>query len=386
MRRKEQIRESVRGRGATCGLLVCALGLSLTIVEGQAETPPARPATEWIAVSDDQTGFVSRPSGRPFVPWGMNYDHDESGRLLEDYWETEWSKVREDFGEMKALGANVTRIHLQLGRFMRGPNEPDPVALARLDRLVSLAEETGIYVDLTGLGCYRKSDVPPWLDALPEAKRWDVQARFWAAIAEQCAQRPAVFCYDLMNEPVVSGGPRKPGDWLGPPFAGKYHFVQFISLDPKGRPRPDVAIRWIRTLTAAIRKHDQRRLITVGLVPWSLDRPGLTSGFVPQRVGPELDFVSVHLYPEDGELDAAMTTLRGFAVGRPVVIEEMFPLRCSAETLGRFIVRSRSVASGWIGFYWGQTPAELTPPRDIKDALSLAWLELFQRRTELIGR
>jgi hypothetical protein len=33
-----------------------------------------------------------------------------------------------------------------------------------------------------------------------------------------------------MNEPVVPGGKRKDGEWLGPPFGGK-HFVQFVTLD-----------------------------------------------------------------------------------------------------------------------------------------------------------
>ena len=81
-----------------------------------------------------------------------------------------------------------------------------------------------------------------------------------------------------MNEPVVPGGQRKPGDWLGPPFAGK-HFVQVITLDQRGRPRPEIAREWIHGLVQAIRKHDRKHLVTVGLVDWSLDRPGLTSGF-----------------------------------------------------------------------------------------------------------
>ena len=43
----------------------------------------------WIRVGDDGTGFVRVDNGRAFVPWGFNYDHDASGRLLEDYWEKE---------------------------------------------------------------------------------------------------------------------------------------------------------------------------------------------------------------------------------------------------------------------------------------------------------
>ena len=49
-----------------------------------------------------------------------------------------------------------------------------------------VAERTGLYLDLTGLGCYHKQDVPAWYDQLSEPERWAVQARFWAAIARTC--------------------------------------------------------------------------------------------------------------------------------------------------------------------------------------------------------
>src|SRR5207248_10322935 len=47
----------------------------------------------WVQVSKDKKGFVLDPPGRPFVPWGFNYDHDEKGRLIEDYWKDEWPTV-----------------------------------------------------------------------------------------------------------------------------------------------------------------------------------------------------------------------------------------------------------------------------------------------------
>jgi hypothetical protein len=288
--------------------------------------------------------------------------------------------VAADFQEMKELGANVVRIHLQFGRFMEGPDRPRAEALERLERLVALAARTGLRLDLTGLGCYLKSDVPAWYDALPEAERWRAQARFWEAVAERCAAAPSVFSYDLMNEPVVPGGRRNPGDWLGPPFAGKYHFVQCITLDQAERPRPGIAREWLRVLVAAIRRHDRRHLITVGLVDWSLERPGLTSGFPPAVVAPELDFLSVHIYPKSGKVEEALDTLRGFAVGKPVVIEETFPLQCPIEEFETFLDGSRAAASGWIGFYWGRTREECRRSRTIADAMMLGWLELFARR------
>ena len=337
-----------------------------------------------IGVSGDRSRFITREDQGRFVAWGFNYDHDEQGRLLEDYWDAEWPRVEEDFREMKQLGANVVRIHLQLGKFMQEPNRPNEAALDQLTRLVDLAERVHLYLDLTGLGCYHKKDVPAWYDPLTESDRWNVQARFWEAVARRCADSPAVFCYDLMNEPVVPGGDKKRDDWLGPAFAGK-HFVQFIALERAGRARPAVARAWVRRLTAAIRTRDRRHLVTVGLVPWSLDRPGLSSGFVPEQVAPDLDFVSVHVYPERGKVPEALETLRGFAIGKPVVVEETFPLKCGIEEFGRFIDASEETACGWIGFYWGATPEELRGTGTIAAAMTRGWLEFFLGRAEAMA-
>jgi len=369
----------MRGLTATLTLLATAVAAHSPPVAAQSEAMP------WVVVSSDQKGFALHPSGRLFIPWGFNYDHDAQGRLLEDYWQTQWPAVERHFAQMKALGANVVRIHLQLGKFMDAPDQPNAASLDHLEQLVKLAERQQLYLDLTGLGCYHKPDVPAWYDALAEQDRWQVQARFWQAVARRCAASPAVFCYDLMNEPVVPGGRRAPGDWLGPPLGDK-HFVQFITLDQAGRPRPEIARQWIRHLAGAIRQVDPRHLITVGLVDWSLDRPGLTSGFVPEKIAAELDFLSVHIYPKSGKIAQALDTLAGFAVGKPVLIEEIFPLHCSPSELEQFIDASRQHAAGWIGFYWGKTPEELRQIQTIPAALTLGWLELFQRKAATLQK
>jgi hypothetical protein len=356
-------------------------GLCLLLFPGAAHAAEL----EWVRVSADRKGFVLDSSVRAFVPWGFNYDRDHEGRLIEDFWDEEWAKVEDAFGQMAKLGANVVRVHLQVGKFMDAADRPSARALERLDRLVKLAEKSRLYLDLTGLGCYHKKDVPAWYDGLTEEKRWEAQANFWQAVAGRAAASPAIFCYDLMNEPVVPGGKRKAGDWLGPAFGGK-HFVQVITLDQQERPRPEIARAWIRKLTAAIRKVDRKHLITVGLVDWSLDRPGLTSGFVPSKIADDLDFISVHLYPESKKLDEALKTLAGFAVGKPVVIEETFPLRCSPEELERFLDGSRETACGWIGFFWGQGPEELRKSNQLGDAMTLGWLELFQKKAKALPR
>jgi hypothetical protein len=354
-----------------------------TMAKGlKVERREAPKLLEPIGVSLDGKSFQMRQSGKHFVPWGFNYDHDENGRLIEDFWETEWSKVEEDFQEMKALGANVVRIHLQFGKFMNGLDKPNRKALDRLRKLVELAERLKVYLDITGLGCYRKDEVPSWYDNLSDEDRWKAQGVFWEAVASVCADSPAVFCYNLMNEPLVPGEEEKRSDWLGFPFEGM-HWTQYIALTTKGRKRAEIARDWIRYLLTAIRRHDEHHLVTVGLVSWSLEGPGrhgFTSGFEPKQVSEDLDFVSVHIYPGEGKVDEALETLKGFSVGKPILVEEVFPLRCSVKELEEFIERSKGIAAGWLGFYWGKTPDECLKGGSIRDQLMFEWLELFQRK------
>jgi hypothetical protein len=357
--------------------VLCVLGGSVLTIPSQVAAQPM----SFVRVSEDRSVFV-RDDGSPFVPWGFNYDHDEKGRLLEDYWGSEWPKVEDDFREMKGLGANVVRIHLQLGRFMVQPEEPNALAFDRLGRLVALARRLGLYLDLTGLGCYHKQDIPAWYEGLSEPARWDVQARFWEAVAGRCAASPAIFCYDLMNEPILPGG-KAETEWLTGELGGKF-FVQRIALDLAGRTRQQAAKAWVDRLAGAIRRHDQRHAITVGVIPWVLVFPKAQPLFYSKGVSENLDFASVHFYPEAGKVDQALAALAAYDIGKPLVIEEMFPLKCNAAQLGAFIDGSRRVAEGWLGFYWGRTPDEYRGSDTMSDALTLAWLELFQEKAATI--
>ena len=63
-------------------------------------------------------------------------------------------------------------------------------------------------------------------------------------------------------------GPRRlarAANWAGSPFASSYRWTR-----PTAR-RAEIARQWIAQLVAAIRKHDKRHLITVGLLPFSLE-------------------------------------------------------------------------------------------------------------------
>jgi endo-1,4-beta-mannosidase len=349
------------------------------LLVGALTLAPAEPMPR-IEVAKDVRGFILAPSGRPFSPWGVNYGHN--GKLIEDIWETDWPAIEADWNKMKGLGANVVRVHLQFGKFMEAADTPNAKALDRLGKLLDLSEKTDLYLDLTGLACYRAADVPPWYDKLDERARWAAQAKFWGAIADRCRSSPAVFCYDLINEPL-SPADNKTGQPWYTGHLGEYDFLQWIAHDPAGKTRTEIARQWIRTLTAAIREKDKRHLITVGMLP-STPAWGYFSGFEPKVVAPELDFISVHIYPESKKVDQALKTLEGFDVGKPVVIEETFNLSCSTAESEEFIRRSRTHARGWMGHYDGRSIEELEALKasntlTLPQAIYLDWLALFRR-------
>ncbi len=363
--------------------LFIILALLAALAALPALSAPPAAALDRIQISPDKKGFILVPSNRPFHPWGFNYGHH--GKLMEDFWDKDFKPIEEDFREVKTMRGNVIRIHLQFSKFMSAPDKPNEQALKQLTRMLKLAEETGLYLDITGLACYRTKDVPKWYDAMDEATRWKTQAKFWEIIAQTCAGSPAVFCYDLINEPIIAGGKRKAGDWYSGKPLGDYDFVQFLSLDPAGRKREEMSAQWIAQLSAAIRAKDKSHLITVGLLPW-IPKWGFLSGFIPEKSTADLDFISVHIYPEKGKVDEAITMLKLFAVGKPVVIEETFPLACGADELEDFLLKSKGIATGWIGHYDGFTTKELEQLQADKkitmpQGIWLSWLKLFEKMT-----
>lgn len=383
-RRKRRDHAAPRRRGLgfsgrTISALIFHATISLacvSIVLAAAAQP------SWIVVNESGDGFALASTGARFIPWGLNYQRDERLRLLEDYWNDDgpdgWAKVERDFREMKQLGANVVRIELQLGQFMEAPGKPNASSLGRLAKLIDFAEQLGVYLDVTGLGTFRVSDGPSWYRDLGERERWNVQAEFWSAVAKTAANRRGVFAYNLMNEPLVATQKRPAGEWTHPLELEGLHFLEYINLDPAGRTAPDIARTWLRQMTRAIRAHDPRHLITMGIF-WFPDVDPEKLPITPSVVAPEVDFVAVHVYPKARKVDAALDYVARYRKGKPVVIEETYPLDCSPEEYADFLRRSRGVASGWLAQFWGLGPEDLKGRTDVASVLLLESLTAFQR-------
>ena len=398
---------------------------------------PVRP--EFIETSPDSWSFRLSESKKPFVPVGVNHEHDGRERLIEDYWETEWKKVEEDFGEIKQMGFNVVRIHLQFSRFMKSKDEANSAELDRLVKLGQLARGLGLYLDITGLGNYVEEKIPAWYRALDDEGRIQAETAFWSAIAGRMADEPAVFCYDLQNEPKINyedteelvsppfGGPngyhfvnyhlrhvspawdawvhkrygdagnlkkawpdfgRKGETWENPGLSGPEDWVPFGQGNWDGGQRyldhvffcEDWAVDWVKRMKESIRKHDKRHMVTVGMTSWSLPFEDPYSSFSPHKLAPFLDFIALHLYPSGDEktnnLPQQELILRTAYAGKPVVIEEFFPLLWPKDR-DVFMSRTPGSASGWISFYWGDTPEELRSHKNMGDAIKAEWIEIF---------
>ena len=119
-------------------------------------------------------------------------------------------------------------------------------------------------------------------------------------------------------------------------------------------------------------------MITVGVIPWAHVWPNAKPIFYSEDVAKQLDFVSVHFYPESGKLEKALAALRVYDVGKPIVIEEMFPLKCSTAELMKFVRDSNDMADGWISFYWGK-PASEYDQTTIAGKMTADWLNTFRQ-------
>ena len=314
-----------------------------------------------IVVAEDRVKFAFADTNQTYVPYGLIYGTP----LLQGNWVDDWAQLEQDFSDMRSLGANCVRVHLQFGEFMDTPTRPNQSALKRLRRLLSVAEREGLYLDITGLNCFVPEMIPRWYDKLNEARRWNAQAVFWSAVARTCARSNAVFCYDLMNEPVFEGGPdSEVSAWLVGEGLGGYYFVQRIARELKGRTREQIAKAWVDKMVFAIRQHDPNTLVTVGVIPFALNSVNGRPVFYGNTVDANLDFASIHVYPNSDkhsdpeEMDALIERLSKYDVGMPLFIEETSSFRSGNELWGEFLDGSTATADGWLTQFFG-TPKQL---------------------------
>lgn len=369
-------------------------------------------AEGFVQIAQDHWSFELE--GKLFVPWGLNYDRSIYGgndHILEEMMDLAPHKVDEDFRIARDLGSNVIRIFPHVGCLQKEFGEISEREMEKLDHTIELAKKNDQWVDITGLSHIDTSNLPKWYFELSDKEIIEGEALVWETIARRYANEPAVFCYNLQNEPfinyhnsdVVTVGSFTMRDgrefsycnahfkdvegewarwvetryssdkelrvaWGDFPLEGETYDSPRLPVHNGDRGfarykdwilfREELAYRWTDTMVRAIRKHDSHHLITLGFLPTGIPLCGEAhSGFNPQLLAPLLDFVCIHLYPqfpttpgryiEESRYRLEML-LRACFAGKPVVVEEW-------NALGGEYTTGQHSATEWFDLFMKQS-------------------------------
>ena len=78
----------------------------------------------------------------------------------------------------------------------------------------------------------------------------------------------------------------------------------------------------------------------------------------------------------------ALAAMATYDIGKPLVIEETFPLSCNSAQLEKFLFDSHEYATGWVGHFDGDSIAEInalekTKKMKLNQAIYREWMKLF---------
>lgn len=297
-------------------------------------------SSEFIRVSPDGWGFETNVTGKRFVPFGgvyydpATYTDVRFPRFLVI---SRFDEARTDrhFADTAALGANLVRITLSTGSMCPKYGELDPTAVATLDRILALAGKHGLRVMLDFFVEWEGSAkwvTEPWADS----RTLSGLALYYEAVARHCKDNPVIFSYLIADEPrmvwVTWGMQQAWGDWARRkhrsenslrsawadyPLSGESWSGIKV---PEDKPaldsqrlydyqcfREDLAVRYVKSLSAAIRRADKHHLISVSNVQWAapfrfpgmeeyLTKPSSYTAFAPHRIGAYLDYLQINCY------------------------------------------------------------------------------------------
>jgi endo-1,4-beta-mannosidase len=315
---------------------------------------------------------------------------------------------------MGELGVNCARVFLTAGSFQPTASTIEEQALAKLDELVEIAGENEIRLILTG---------PDHWEGQPDYWKPDrfggeaallALERFWDVVGRRYKGEPAIFAWDLLNEPhlpwFIEQWRPQWNAWLSRTYGSREALKaawgdELTEADgwgnvavPEDRAdiensrlrdwqlfREHLADKWVGRQVEAIRRADPTHLITVGYIQWSYPlvrpgNPGRYAAFNPHRQARWLDFVTIHFYPTLGNpfeskenlqrnIDYLQGVLAYCRTGKPVVLGEFgwygggapqhhpyLSEQQQARWIGGEIEASRALADGWLSWPFADSP------------------------------
>jgi len=359
---------------------------------------------EFIQVDNDRIGFKEKGTGKRFTPFGCNYFDPATGWAPHLWQRFSPERTERHFAQMEDLGVNTARVFLTIASFMTESGELSRAGMEKADRMVAIARKRGIRVEFAGPDHWE--GVPDW------AKRhFDEEANayfldgewvhrlkeFWRQFARHYRDEPAVFSFDLLNEPWLKWDSQLVRRiWGGPPpeehsdETGDDAFVIW---------REQVVWEWTKELLSSIREEDPNRLVTIGFHQLSLPHdPGsghAIPGFHAKKLSPLLDYVAMHWYPystqdhvrphraddpTDRNIDIIRASIQHAYSGKPIVIEEFgwyggdrvfswgeqLPFvseEVQTQWCRKVVERTRDLASGWLTWGYSDVPTAMDVTR-----------------------
>jgi endo-1,4-beta-mannosidase len=296
-------------RWTALGVVAIACACTPSRSESTSTSTGTSTSTRLAAVSIDGTYFVRE--GKRFLPIGAHWVPAKGGMR----WPLEWDPkaVEADFAKMKELGLTLVRVDFLWAWIEPQPGHFDASAFEKIDFLVSLAHEYGVYLHpslfIGGEVGEAYWDVP-WRNGKnphTDPEMLAGAARHAAELGRRYKNETAIIAWDLTDEP---------------PF-----WITTGVTDAQ-------AITWTKTIAAAIRERDHMHPIVVGT-------SGQETSHGPFRADVlstvrELDFSSVHpftiyrpeLFP-DAMLSQRSTYGAAFDIalargaGRPAMVQEI---------------------------------------------------------------
>ncbi len=403
--------KSIEWSYAKSGLLVVILVFLCVAAEGSVA---GRSTMELVTVAPDGEGFAERDSGRPYIPFGTNYYDPNTGWAPQLWRQFDAVKVRGHFRVMSEIGVNCARVFLTAGSFQPSTGTVEKQALAKLDKLVEIARENNVRLILTGPDHWEGQPAYWKPDRFAGETALQALERFWDVVGRRYRDEPAIFAWDLLNEPhlpwfVEQWRPRW-NAWLRKTYENQKGLEatwgdelteadrlgdvavpqdRAVNDNPRLRDwqlfREYLADRWVRRQVEAIRRVDPTHLVTVGYIQWSYPlvrsgMPGRYAAFNPHRQARWLDFMTIHFYPTLGSpfkskenweknISYLQTVLAYCHTHKPVVLGEFgwygggapqhhphVSEQQQARWIGEEIEASRSLADGWLSWPFADSP------------------------------
>jgi hypothetical protein len=81
-----------------------------------------------------------------------------------------------------------------------------------------------------------------------------------------------------------------------------------------------------------------------------------------------------------------MDALALYDLGRPIVIEETFPMECTLDEFDQFVDAANDRADGWVSHYFGHTPDEHRKGAEPGGEAVAKFLEYWERKGAAMKR